>query len=272
MKKLITAILILAFLLSLSGCSSREPAEEATPEPELHLSATESASEPELHMTETEPASEPETHLSETEPAPEKPTEERETGSVSETEKTETVRETEAPAETKPDHICSYEAKVIPATCTEQGYTLYTCTVCGKSYQGNWTAALGHAYVDTVVPATTEAGGYTEHVCSRCGYTYRDNETPKLEPRWDTEETVSAICAEMNAYIRSLGFDNNERYCGCWAGQSSTAAPGTSPEWLRKQLKEGIDSFAKRYSDLYVVYIASDSEYGGFCIRLQYEL
>lgn len=39
------------------------------------------------------------------------------------------------------DH--SYTAKVTPPTCTEQGYTTYTCTGCGYSYKDNFVAALG---------------------------------------------------------------------------------------------------------------------------------
>ena len=39
---------------------------------------------------------------------------------------------------------CSYEAAVTAPTCTMGGYTTYTCSVCGYSYAGNETAALGH--------------------------------------------------------------------------------------------------------------------------------
>lgn len=50
----------------------------------------------------------------------------------------------------------SYTAIVTEPTCTEQGYTTYTCA-CGDSYVADYTDALGHHYV----------GG----VCTECGDT-----------------------------------------------------------------------------------------------------
>lgn len=53
-----------------------------------------------------------------------------------------------------PDH--TYVEVVTPPTCTEIGYTTYTCSVCGDTYNGNIVRALGHDY--------DENG-----VCRRCG-------------------------------------------------------------------------------------------------------
>ncbi|MBR5246614.1 MAG: leucine-rich repeat domain-containing protein [Clostridia bacterium] len=41
-------------------------------------------------------------------------------------------------------HECSYNAVVTPPTCTEQGYTTYTC-ICGDSYIDNYVDATGHS-------------------------------------------------------------------------------------------------------------------------------
>ena len=41
-------------------------------------------------------------------------------------------------------HVCKYVAVVTEPTCTEGGYTTYTCSGCGDSYTDNSTAALGH--------------------------------------------------------------------------------------------------------------------------------
>ena len=38
--------------------------------------------------------------------------------------------------------------KVVAATCTAGGYTPYTCTLCGKSYQDNFTNKIAHNYVN----------------------------------------------------------------------------------------------------------------------------
>lgn len=51
-------------------------------------------------------------------------------------------------------HTHSYTAAVTAPTCTERGYTTYTCS-CGDSYVDNYTDRLGHDYVNGI--------------CSRCG-------------------------------------------------------------------------------------------------------
>ena len=72
----------------------------------------------------------------------------------------------------------TYEAVVTAPTCTEGGYTTYTCAVCGDSYVADHTEALGHSFEDTVVEATCTESGYTTYTCSVCGYTYRDAFVP----------------------------------------------------------------------------------------------
>lgn len=43
-----------------------------------------------------------------------------------------------------------YVEQSVDATCLEQGYTVYTCSVCQNSYKGDYTEALGHDYVDGI--------------------------------------------------------------------------------------------------------------------------
>ena len=60
-----------------------------------------------------------------------------------------------------------YTAVVTAPTCTTNGYTTYTCTNCGDSYDDNVTFASGHSYTSTKV------NGYTVYTCS-CGDTYSE--------------------------------------------------------------------------------------------------
>ena len=68
-----------------------------------------------------------------------------------------------------------YAAEVTAPTCTEQGYTTYTCTVCGDSYVADYKDALGHAAAEAVVENEVAAdcvndGSYDSVVyCSVCG-------------------------------------------------------------------------------------------------------
>ncbi len=66
-------------------------------------------------------------------------------------------------------HVHAYNKAVTAPTCTENGFTTYTCD-CGESYIADETAALGHDVKETTVAATcTEAGSVTAK-CSRCDY------------------------------------------------------------------------------------------------------
>lgn len=70
------------------------------------------------------------------------------------------------------EHIHQYTSTVTPPTCTEQGYTTYTCT-CGDSYRSDYTNPLGHSWDAGVVttPATETAPGIKRYTCTRCSAT-----------------------------------------------------------------------------------------------------
>ena len=83
-----------------------------------------------------------------------------------------------------------YQAAVTAPTCTAAGYTTYTCSRCGDSYKGDETAALGHDYKAEVTAPTCTEAGFTAYTCSRCGDSYKADETEALGHDWD-EGTVA---------------------------------------------------------------------------------
>ena len=90
-----------------------------------------------------------------------------------------------------------YKSTVTAPTCTAQGYTTHTCSVCGDSYKDAYTAALGHDYYAAAGnDATCTAAAWTEYNCSRCGDHYRVEGAPALGHnfRWviDREATNDA--------------------------------------------------------------------------------
>ena len=86
-----------------------------------------------------------------------------------------------------PLHTHSYEAVVTNPTCTEDGYTTYTCS-CGDSYVTDETAALGHNWGKWTVSKkpTCTKDGEEKRTCSRCD----EAETRKVEATGHDYEAV----------------------------------------------------------------------------------
>ena len=118
-----------------------------------------------------------------------------------------------------------YEAtQTFAATCTEQGYTVYTCANCGDSYTDNFVAAKGHTFQDIIVPATCTHKGYVTHFCTMCGYEYSDTFVDETGHDY-TNEVTEPTCTEQgytthtcntcgysykDSYVEALGHDYTE--------------------------------------------------------------
>ena len=60
--------------------------------------------------------------------------------------------------------------RTVPATCTEQGYTVYKCAYCTKTEKREYTGPLGHQWGDWVhVDGTEGAASMHQKVCQRSG-------------------------------------------------------------------------------------------------------
>ena len=112
----------------------------------------------------------------------------------------EVTKATDFCTEIQEAHSHKYDATTIASSCTEKGYTIYSCS-CGDSYIGNETAALGHCYTEHEVAPTADDRGYTLYTCASCGSSYMDNWTdilpaesqPMHEHNYTTEQ-VDATC------------------------------------------------------------------------------
>ena len=69
-------------------------------------------------------------------------------------------------------HTHSYKTQVVAPTCTERGYTIYTCS-CGETHNDNYVNALGHKWDAGKVTkkATPTATGVKTYTCTVCGAT-----------------------------------------------------------------------------------------------------
>ena len=80
--------------------------------------------------------------------------------------------------ETIPANGHSYASVVTEPTCTEGGFTTFTCTVCNDTYVGNKRPANGHDYTVEGNDATCTEPGYLVYTC-HCGDTYTEEPAAK---------------------------------------------------------------------------------------------
>lgn len=73
-----------------------------------------------------------------------------------------------------PFNIDHYYVKgvTIPPTCTEQGYTEYTCRQCGAVKEADFISKNGHRYQMASNPPTCTEMGETVYTCEVCGFEY----------------------------------------------------------------------------------------------------
>ncbi len=125
------------------------------------------------------------------------------------------------------DH--EYESSVVFPTCTERGYTVHTCTLCGQSYMDAERPAFGHTpsadtacqedvicltckkllqamtghdYVAKAVSPTCTEEGYTTHTCRYCKDSYTDSQTPATghtpgEPATCVRDQLCVDCGKV---------------------------------------------------------------------------
>ncbi len=79
---------------------------------------------------------------------------------------------------------------VTEPTCTEQGYTTHTCSICGDGCINNYVPANGHIEGEwkSFTEPTCDEQGYTTYICDVCGDSYNDNfvdEKGHTEGEWE---------------------------------------------------------------------------------------
>ena len=95
-------------------------------------------------------------------------------------------------------------AVVTEPTCEENGYTTYTCQVCGETYTDDYVEATGHQYEETGKrKPTCDEEGYTIYTCKICGDEEQDDYVDPLGHQYKEIEMQDATCTE-EGYIRYI--------------------------------------------------------------------
>ena len=105
-----------------------------------------------------------------------------------------------------------YTAVVTEPTCTEQGYTTYTCKRGDHEYTDNYTDALGHAYAissidwDTLDTATGKVTA--AYVCERDA---SHTKTETVQTTFEVTQQATEDQVELTTYMYSAGEFHSEK-------------------------------------------------------------
>ena len=106
-------------------------------------------------------------------------------------------------------HIHEYELRVTPPTCTDIGFTTYTCS-CGDVYRDDIVPPLGHQPGEWMVDreATCTESGIRHSECSRCGTVLENVYIPATGHSYVTYMIREATCTEPGI------MEHTCEYCG----------------------------------------------------------
>ncbi len=88
-----------------------------------------------------------------------------------------------------------YQEEVTEPTCTEMGYTTYTCSRCGDTYKGDYTNAAGHKPGDWIIDQepTTDSEGSRHKECEVCGEKLEEEPIEKIYNQATTDTHGEAV-------------------------------------------------------------------------------
>jgi len=98
------------------------------------------------------------------------------------------------------DH--SYDAVVTEPTCTVDGYTTHTCSICGDSYTDNTVEAKGHTYGEVTYSGDGKTSYTAERIC-----TCSDNQTATAEIKSDVTKPATCTAVGEKTYTADFNVD-----------------------------------------------------------------
>lgn len=117
-----------------------------------------------------------------------------------------------------PPHNHNFVVTTVAPTCTEEGYDLHKCELCGHFFHDNFTERIPHRYQSSTVAPTCSEKGHTLYKCNNCDHSYKDDFSEKLEHSYKSS-TVKPTCTDK-------GYDLHQCDCGESYKDNYTSATG----------------------------------------------
>ncbi len=175
----------------------------------------------------------------------------------------DTSSETSSETTSKPSHICNFvKGKTTAPTCTEKGYTIYTCS-CGKAEKRDYVPALGHLAGDweKVKEATTSSTGLKQIKCTRCGTVLEEETIAKLV---SDEDKYNVPATAENAHLveeRVLYYLNQYRIAE-GTPEATFLWNGKTYKYAKARAEQLVTNFAHDMDDIRAV--ATELQFGHY--------
>ncbi len=121
----------------------------------------------------------------------------------------------------KQKHTHLYVQKAVAPTCTEKGYSIFTCS-CGESYTDYIVDPKGHNYAAATINSTCMEQGCTTYTCVNCGDTYFENIEAKGHEFLNYVSDNNATCTQdgtKTAVCNHLGCHETDTVIDVGTGQ-----------------------------------------------------
>ena len=146
-------------------------------------------------------------------------------------------------------------------TCTTTGIKTYTCTSCGATRNEN-VDKTEHYYNKIVIPATSTNEGYTIYECNNCHYSYITDYTKKLEePQTSSKNNITtAATTKPSTTKKQRTYESIEKTS--YKKVANTKPKNTSIKKLKKSKKAIVVNW-KKVSGIkgYQIQVATDKKF-----------
>ena len=146
-------------------------------------------------------------------------------------------------------------------TCTTTGIKIYTCTSCGATKM-EYIDKTEHYYNKIVIPATSTNEGYTIYECNNCHYSYITDYTKKLEePQTSSKNNITtSATTKPSTTKKQRTYESIEKTS--YKKVANTKPKNTSIKKLKKSKKAIVVNW-KKVSGIkgYQIQVATDKKF-----------
>lgn len=134
----------------------------------------------------------------------------------------------------------SYTTAETKPTCTELGYTTYTCDKCAESHKADYVNATGHTAGDWIVDKapTTSAEGSRHKECVNCGEVMETEDMDKIYLHSYTDNYGKAIVGDYLITVTETANNRPIHNAGVALNKDGTLAVVLSEGWLLDSAKQ----------------------------------